>query len=182
MSNILENWKNSQIDAIFDMFKPNVNRTGSAGWNLIIYCKNKLIDFGCVKYTSFLNKLQNKLKNIPVTIYILILGVFVMMVSMLVCMLYSTCLMYCGICTYMVRICWGHCDKIIMIIIMIVTVNYLTCNAKTNNIINLNIQVNFLLQSAKDTTDTISDEDINKMASDYDDCFTKDSEDFELIL
>ncbi len=65
---------------------------------------------------------------------------------------------------------------------MIVTVNYLTCNAKTNNIINLNIQVNFLLQSAKDTTDTISDEDINKMASDYDDCFTKDSEDFELIL
>ncbi len=182
---MLENWKNSRIDAIFEMFRLNIN-TGSAGWNPIKYFKNKMIDFGCGKYVSYLNKLQNKLKNISAIKYILILGILticiVIIFGMLWNMLFSSCLMCYSICKYIIEVCYNCHDKFLMLMIATVIIYCLKCKCTTvkisKNIIILNLQVNYLSQLTKKTVDLISDEEIYKMASDSDKFL---AEDFELI-
>ncbi len=183
---MLDDWKNSLIDAIFEKFQPNI-KIENASWNPIKYCKDKIINFGFGKYVCYLNKLQNKLKNISAFTYILILGIlaisFVIMFGMLWNMLCFSCLMCYSVCKYIIEVCYYNCqDKFLMLMIVAVIIYYLKCKCTTvkisKNIIILNLQVNYLSQLTKETTDNISDEEMDEMAS-YSDKLL--AEDFDLI-
>ena len=178
----MDNWKNSLISAIFKNLQPNT-RTENASWNPIKYCKDKIINFGFGKYVGYLDKLQNKLKNISALTYILILGVLaiclVIMFGMLWNMLFSSCLICYSICKYIIGICFNCYDKFLMMIIIVIIYKLKFTTVKVSkSIIILNIQVNYMSHSTKDTTNIISNDDMTEMVSNSDEVL---KEDFELI-